>query len=65
LLKNPATTSFLNSYTASQARPVVENALVCLEQTGGMRKTKLGGLAKLAWQFLRWPEHSIFGGSAK
>jgi len=42
-----------DSYTVSQAkRPLIEKAFGWMKQTGGMRKTKLRGLRKVAWQFL-------------
>ena len=41
------------SYEVSQKkRPLIEKAFGWMKQTGGMRKTKLRGLAKVAWQFL-------------
>jgi len=41
------------SYRVSQKeRPWIEKAFGWMKQTGGMRKTKLRGLAKVAWQFL-------------
>jgi len=41
------------SYTVSQSkRPLIEKAFGWMKQTGGMRKTKLRGLVKVAWQFL-------------
>jgi transposase len=41
------------TYSISQAkRPLIEKAFGWMKQTGGMRKTKLRGLAKVAWQFL-------------
>ena len=41
------------SYKISQnKRPLIEKAFGWMKQTGGMRKTKLRGLAKLTWQFL-------------
>jgi hypothetical protein len=41
------------SYAISQSkRPLIEKAFGWIKQTGGMRKTKLRGLAKVAWQFL-------------
>jgi hypothetical protein len=41
------------SYSISQRkRPLIEKAFGWMKQTGGMRKTKLRGLAKVAWQFL-------------
>ncbi len=41
------------SYQASQRkRPFIEKAFGWMKQTGGMRKTKLRGLAKVGWQFL-------------
>lgn len=46
-------TSRHESYAASQSkRPLIEKAFGWMKQTGGMRKTKLRGLAKVAWQFL-------------
>jgi transposase len=41
------------SYLVSlRRRPLIEKAFGWMKQTGGMRKTKLRGLAKVAWQFL-------------
>src|SRR5690242_8484646 len=41
------------SYAISQSkRPLIEKAFGWMKQTGGMRKTKLRGLAKVGWQFL-------------
>jgi transposase len=41
------------SYRISQSkRPWIEKTFGWMKQTGGMRKTKLRGLAKVAWQFL-------------
>ena len=41
------------SYSVSQhKRPLIEKAFGWMKQTGGVRKTKLRGLAKVAWQFL-------------
>ena len=41
------------TYRVSQSkRPLIEKAFGWMKQTGGMRKTKLRGLAKVAWQFL-------------
>lgn len=41
------------SYEVSQRkRPLIEKAFGWMKQTGGLRKTKLRGLAKVAWQFL-------------
>ena len=41
------------SYQVSQRkRPLIEKAFGWMKQTGGLRKTKLRGLAKVAWQFL-------------
>jgi transposase len=41
------------SYQLSQRkRPLIEKAFGWMKQTGGMRKTKLRGLAKVAWQFV-------------
>ena len=41
------------AYAVSQAkRPLIEKAFGWMKQTGGVRKTKLRGLAKVAWQFL-------------
>ena len=46
-------TSRHKSYAVSQSkRPLIEKAFGCMKQTGGMRKTKLRGLAEVAWQFL-------------
>jgi transposase len=48
-----ARTSRHESYTVSQRkRPLIEKAFGWMKQTGGMRKTKLRGLAKVAWHFL-------------
>lgn len=42
-----------SGYQISQhKRPLIEKAFGWMKQTGGMRKTKLRGLAKVAWQFL-------------
>ena len=41
------------SYQVSQRkRPLIEKAFGWMKQTGGLRKTKLRGLAKVAWQFV-------------
>ena len=41
------------SYELSQSkRPLIEKAFGWMKQTGGMRQTKLRGLAKVAWQFI-------------
>jgi transposase len=41
------------TYEISQRkRPLIEKAFGWMKQTGGMRKTKLRGLWKVAWQFL-------------
>ena len=41
------------SYEVSQRkRPLIEKAFGWMKQTGGIRKTKLRGLGKVAWQFL-------------
>jgi len=41
------------SYALSQSkRPLIEKVFGWMKQTGGMRKTKLRGLAKVGWQFL-------------
>lgn len=46
-------TSRHTGYAISQAkRPLIEKAFGWMKQTGGMRKTKLRGLAKVGWQFL-------------
>jgi len=37
---------------SQRKRPLIEKAFGWMKQTGGMRKTKLRGLAKVAWQFL-------------
>ena len=48
-----ARTSRHTSYGVSQRkRPLIEKAFGWMKQTGGLRKTKLRGLAKVAWQFL-------------
>lgn len=40
-------------YSISQRkRPLIEKAFGWMKQTGGMRKTKLRGLAKVSWQFV-------------
>lgn len=40
-------------YSVSQhKRPLIEKAFGWMKQTGGMRKTKLRGLPKVAWQFI-------------
>lgn len=40
-------------YAVSQRkRPLIEKVFGWMKQTGGMRKTKLRGLGKVAWQFL-------------
>ena len=42
-----------DSYTVSQRkRPLIEKAFGWMKQTGGIRKTKLRGLCKVAWQFV-------------
>jgi hypothetical protein len=33
-------------------RPLIEKVFGWMKQTGGLRKTKLRGLAKVAWQFM-------------
>jgi transposase len=41
------------SYAVSQRkRPLIEKVFGWMKQTGGIRKTKLRGLAKVAWQFI-------------
>ncbi len=46
-------TSRHGSYEVSQhKRPMIEKVFGWMKQTGGMRKTKLRGLTKVAWQFL-------------
>ena len=41
------------SYRVSHSkRPLIEKAFGWMKQTGGMRKTKLRGLGKVAWQFI-------------
>jgi hypothetical protein len=48
-----ARTNRHESYAISQSkRPLIEKVFGWMKQTGGMRKTKLRGLAKVAWQFL-------------
>jgi transposase/ribosomal protein S6E (S10) len=42
-----------DSYGVSQRkRPLIEKVFGWMKQTGGMRKTKLRGLGKVAWQFV-------------
>lgn len=38
--------------TSQRKRPLIEKAFGWMKQTGGMRKTKLRGLAKVSWQFV-------------
>jgi transposase len=38
--------------TSQRKRPLIEKAFGWMKQTGGVRKTKLRGLTKVAWQFL-------------
>ena len=46
-------TSRHTTYAVSQnKRPLIEKAFGWMKQTGGIRKTKLRGFAKVAWQFL-------------
>jgi hypothetical protein len=46
-------TSRHETYAVSQGkRPLIEKVFGWMKQTGGVRKTKLRGLAKVAWQFL-------------
>jgi hypothetical protein len=46
-------TSRHESYAVSQRkRPLIEKAFGWMKQTGGIRQTKLRGLAKVGWQFL-------------
>ena len=46
-------TSSHESYLVSQRkRPLIEKAFGWMKQTGGMRKTKLRGIGKVAWQFV-------------
>jgi IS5 family transposase len=41
------------SYAVSQGkRPLIEKVFGWMKQTGGLRKTKLRGLAKVAWQLM-------------
>ena len=48
-----ARTTRHESYKVSQKkRPLIEKAFGWMKQTGGIRKTKLRGLTKVAWQFL-------------
>jgi transposase len=48
-----ARTTRHGSYAISQSkRPLIEKVFGWMKQTGGMRKTKLRGLAKVAWQFV-------------
>lgn len=37
---------------SQRKRPLIEKAFGWMKQTGGMRKTKLRGLSKVAWQFV-------------
>jgi IS5 family transposase len=42
-----------DSYQVSQRkRPLIEKAFGWMKQTGGMRKTRFRGLARVAWQFV-------------
>jgi transposase len=42
-----------STYAVSQRkRPLIEKAFGWMKQTGGMRKTKLRGIGKVAWQFV-------------
>ncbi len=46
-------TTRYTSYRISQhKRPLIEKAFGWMKQTGGMRKTKLRGLANVSWQFI-------------
>jgi hypothetical protein len=46
-------TSRHETYAVSQGkRPLIEKVFGWMKQTGGVRKTNLRGLAKVAWQFL-------------
>jgi hypothetical protein len=48
-----ARTTRHHSYRISQRkRPLIEKVFGWMKQTGGMRKTKLRGLANVSWQFL-------------
>lgn len=48
-----ARTARHSSYSVSQSkRPLIEKVFGWMKQTGGIRKTKLRGLAKVTWQFL-------------
>lgn len=48
-----ARTTRHQSYQVSQKkRPMIEKAFGWMKQIGGMRKTKLHGVAKVGWQFL-------------
>jgi transposase len=48
-----ARTTRHQSYAVSQhKRPLIEKAFGWMKQTGGIRKTKLRGLCKVAWQFV-------------
>jgi transposase len=46
------TTRHASYQVSQQKRPLIEKAFGWMKQTGGMRKTKLRGLAKVGWQFL-------------
>jgi transposase len=67
-----ARTTRHDSYAVSQRkRPLIEKAFGWMKQTGGLRKTKLRGLGKVAWQFVmtaaafnlwRLPKLTLAGG---
>lgn len=46
------TTGHASYRTSQRKRPLIEKAFGWMKQTGGMRKTKLRGLAKVTWQFV-------------
>ena len=46
------TTRHASYRVSQQKRPLIEKVFGWMKQTGGMRKTKLRGLAKVAWQFI-------------
>jgi hypothetical protein len=67
-----ARTTRHDSYAVSQRkRPLIEKVFGWMKQTGGLRKTKLRGLGKVAWQFVmtaaafnlwRLPKLTLAGG---
>lgn len=49
---NSRTTRHATYEVSQRKRPLIEKVFGWMKQTGGMRKTKLRGLAKVGWQFL-------------